>query len=1188
VEGRASDGTLLRKRTATYYEGTGALKTVTNVVVGGVNPETGQPYQDDPATNGMSSFTYDAFGNLESATDPRGFLLTYAYDDLTQSYRTSISDSFGYTSTSTPNHLFGTVANVVDVNGHELDYFFDDFGRLTEVFGPTDTDEPSVAFDYGLQPDDPAPPFPAWARTRHRDVQHPEDPIVAVTFSDGIDRVIQTKKDLEKDDGSGGPPVVGMSVSGAVTFDARGRIRLQGQPVFETVSPESHLDGSTATTLSDVALKHPTEMEYDVLSRPVRVATPDDASPDPSVTLTEYGFGAVNGVATLTTTVTDPLGNVRITHRDVDESVVGMVEFNRLRNEQASTELVTSYEYNPLDELVAVEDALGNRTTAVYDTVGRMVTLVSPDSGRTEWRYDRSGNLGAKQTAALRAQNQLVRYEYDFNRLRRVDYPASVDVVYAYGAPEDAGDASFNRAGRVVEETSEAGSKVYEYDRLGQVTRLASTFQRIRTPNQDPYRYTMGYEYDSFGRLLTLEFPGESREIVRYGYDRGGLVKSARGEITGTPPQHAREVLFTDYFKHVGYDEFEQRVRFVAGNDNTTRYGYYEKTHRLETVQADHRDPRLVQRGLPARPFQRLHYEYDRVGNPLEVRNDAPFDDSMQPGVLVATTEQVFTYDDLYQLRTADGLYQDRSAWRHRYGLSFEYDEIGRILFKDQASFRDLPNPPDEWTPDHPDQVQTYRAAYTYAAPRPNAPTRIDETILNGQVRPRRLSYDGSGNQTGWIYHQNRRRTVEWTDDDRVREISEQGLRLTRALYDGDGNRAVHVGYHGQEETAYLGENLTVRNAVYPSKHVFAGKDLAASKLDPEWFPHPPTLYYHPDQLGSAQFASNDQQELTQHDEFFPTGEVWQTQTEGRYSNRRVTLFTGKELDPGANLYYFGSRWYDPRQSQWISPDPLLAHYMQGRVFGGVYSPRQLGLYGYAWNNPARLRDQDGNFVNFLIGAAVGAGLDLAVQVALVAAGKQEKIDGWSILVSAGAGAAGVGIASAITKAKHLSTLGKVAAGVGGDTAVSVGSKAAKGEEITALGVAADVALGQAGGKVLGKAAKGKAEKGTQSKLLEQAAKRAERLAKPGRSHGSKRPGRQAARAKKAADARAEATGFLDNAEVRGGAVGSNAGSKIVDVATQDKNKKEEKRAGRRLTPEQKAAVVEFNRLYGPDTAPPQ
>src|SRR5262249_41032549 len=51
---------------------------------------------------------------------------------------------------------------------------------------------------------------------------------------------------------------------------------------------------------------------------------------------------------------------------------------------------------------------------------------------------------------------------------------------------------------------------------------------------------------------------------------------------------------------------------------------------------------------------------------------------------------------------------------------------------------------------------------------------------------------------------------------------------------------------------------------------------------------------------------------------------------------------------------------YDPRQSNWVSPDPILARYLRGTPNGGVFAPKNLGLYGMAWNNPVTVRDPTG------------------------------------------------------------------------------------------------------------------------------------------------------------------------------------------------------------------------------------
>ncbi|MGK3963945.1 SpvB/TcaC N-terminal domain-containing protein [Sorangium sp. So ce1667] len=960
VEARDSAGTLLRKRTAMYDDVTGAVEWITSTVIGGKEPATGAPYTGDDATNPTWHFSHDAYGNLEHAIDPRGFTLTYEYEDVAKTYLERVDDSFGYFSVTSSDYRYGAVSAVQDVNGHEVHHGFDGFGRLTEVFGPNDDPlaaaEATISFEYALQPG-VSPPVPAWARTRHKDVQHPGNPIDTVTFIDGLDRVIQTKKDLEKDQGPGVDPIVGMSVSGKVVFDERGRVEYQGQLVFDT---------GEATAFVDVPLKHPTVFEHDVLSRVIEVREPDDEAGE-AVTTTTYDIEEVDGVAMFVATEVDPNGKVRKAYQDVDNAIVAVEERNRLHGSETWTTLVTRYAYNPVGELVRVTDPRGNVTMAEYDTVGRMVALTNPDTGRSEWRYDLSGNLGARQTAKLAAGpvSKLIRYEYDFNRLRRVDYPDSTDATYVYGEPSEAGDEHGNRAGRLKEEQSEAGKRTFAYDRLGNVKTLTTEFPRLREPHRGPYQATMEYEFDSFGRLLSLTFPGSGAEVVTYGYDRGGLVRSAVGTNTRINPEHPDEPAVTQYLLHIGYDEFEQRVRVVHGNGIATSYRYYEQSRRLEQVNADHRDRFLVERGLPARPFQRMRYVYDAAGNLEQVRNEAPYDQEMPGSVLVGPTTHDYGYDDLYQLISASGTYQDRRDWQYRYLLSLEHDEIGNILTKDQASYRFVPDGSGGWREDHAIREQTYRSAYQYPGPQPHAPRHIDEYLVAESMPwPRVVSYDDSGNQTGWVYRGSTTRVTEWNEENRVTRVSQNGQELSRVLYDGDGERRVHLHrISGEEETAYHDQHLTLRDGRFITKHIYAGQTRIASKMDPDWFRDPPTLYYHPDHLGSTSFASNNEQTLTQRDEYFPSGELWIDASDSRYELRRAYVFTGKELDQATGLYYFGARYYDPRMSAWLSPDPILDEYMQGGPGAGVFNPGNLGLYSYTLNNPVNLVDPDGRQV---------------------------------------------------------------------------------------------------------------------------------------------------------------------------------------------------------------------------------
>ena len=101
-------------------------------------------------------------------------------------------------------------------------------------------------------------------------------------------------------------------------------------------------------------------------------------------------------------------------------------------------------------------------------------------------------------------------------------------------------------------------------------------------------------------------------------------------------------------------------------------------------------------------------------------------------------------------------------------------------------------------------------------------------------------------------------------------------------------------------------------------------------------------------------------QNLTQHDEYFPSGELWRDEGDGRYERARRFTWSGKELERGTELYYFGARYYDPRRSQWLNPDPALRSFFSTDAGGGVKNPANLALYTYAWNNPVKLLDRQG------------------------------------------------------------------------------------------------------------------------------------------------------------------------------------------------------------------------------------
>jgi RHS repeat-associated protein len=117
--------------------------------------------------------------------------------------------------------------------------------------------------------------------------------------------------------------------------------------------------------------------------------------------------------------------------------------------------------------------------------------------------------------------------------------------------------------------------------------------------------------------------------------------------------------------------------------------------------------------------------------------------------------------------------------------------------------------------------------------------------------------------------------------------------------------------------------------------------------------------YYHPDHLGSTGFVTDQNGELYEHVEYFPFGETWVQEKSN--TQRTPYLYTGKELDEETGLYYYGARYYDPRTSVWQSADPILAKYLSGDINGGVYNSSNLSAYAYSYLSPIVLLDPDGN-----------------------------------------------------------------------------------------------------------------------------------------------------------------------------------------------------------------------------------
>jgi RHS repeat-associated protein len=862
-------------------------------------------------TAAVTDMTYDQDGNLATITNPANlngqrYEVSYQYDPTVATYVTQTTDSFGLTSTATPDLRFGTSQSQTDANGNTTSDTFDEFGRMTTATGPYQQGTGTATITFEYHPDGDIP----WAITHNADVfRGPGATIDTVTFIDGLERNLQTKKTATIFTGASSAPQDVMVVSGQVTFDFLGRDIATTYPVTEPL-------GTPGVYNTSVDPQPPTQFTYDVLDRQTSITQPDGTT-----TRSTYGFGPDrSGTTQFMTTATDANGHVKVTFRDSRDELTAAEQFHN------GTPAWTSYVYDPLKELVKVTDDHGNVTTQAYDNLGRMVALGNPDTGLTQIVLDLASNQIARITPRLRAKGEQISYAYDFGRLIKTSYPDNPgnNVTYTYGAP----GAPDNGAGRIVKTTDASGVLVDSYGKLGEVTKEVRTLNTVIGVFHPVY--TTQYAYDTFGRLQQMIYP--DGEVLIYHYDSGGLVN----QVTGVKGPNT----YT-YVSRLEYDKFGSKAFIDYGNGVTTTYAYNPLSRRLATMQS-----------APAggSDFQNISYTYDSVGNLTALANNVAVEPNDQLG---GPTSQQFTYDDLDRLTGATGTYQFNRFQANQYSLSLSYDSIDNVTAKQQVNQIVGPSGEKFTIPD-----TTYTFNYAYNGPQPNAPTKIGNT---------NYTYDANGNQAGFKTGLLNvpQRTIRYDDENRIQSISTDGLEADY-VYDDAGDRVIKRGPDG--ETAYVNQYFTVRNGLIATKQIIVGGTLVASKLvahDQRLY-EDDQLFFHPDQVGSVNYVTGTHGEVLEHLEYFPTGETWAQEAFGDAVGNTYQ-FAGKQLDPESGLYYFGARYYDPRTGIFETPDPALVHRLANLPEDpstpttlDTFAAGFLNLYSYADDEPLTVTDPDG------------------------------------------------------------------------------------------------------------------------------------------------------------------------------------------------------------------------------------
>lgn len=900
------------------------------------------------------------------------------------------TNSYGYSSQATYDYRFGHPLTTTDLNNNSTQYQLDDLGRVVRITGPYELASGApytIRFDYH-----PGSAI-AWAHTAHYDPSHPGNDLETVTFMDGLERMLQTKKDAAIFQGAGKTDREQMSVSGRIVFDGLGRQTATYYPVTEDKGNDSVFNPNFDNIT-------PTLTAYDVLDRVLTTTLPDG-----SVTQHTYGFGSDRQQQTQFSTKTQD-ANGKLT--EMFANVRGLTTSHR--SHTANGDVWTSFTYDAMNQMLTSTDDIGATTSSQYDMLGRRVTRVHPDDGTTQYSYDLASNLTQTVTADLSKDKKAITYSYDFNRITDITYPKNPEnnVHNTYGAA----GASFNRAGRIVVQEDASGAQEFFYGPLGETVKNVRT---IVIPGFGQRTYVTQWNYDTWNRLTSLIYPDS--EVVSYAYNIGGTLLSMSGNRAGQT---------TTYIQQLGWDKFGSRVFLSYGNGTQTNYAYEPDRRRLQNLQVTVGNGRRIMDNT---------YAYDRTMDVLSLTNNASVPSSNLMG---GSSQYTYTYDDLYRLTAAAGSFKGPHE-QDRYGLTMEYNTVGSITRKTQTD--DKSTSGNKWIPQ---KKMTYDMTYTYDAKQPHTATHIGRQTY---------TYDADGNETGWTDDKTgQRQQLVWDEEDRLRNVSVNG-QLNSYVYDATGERVLKGLGAGQTVyvngdmsgssggvgnfTVYVNAYLVVRSGEY-SNHYFVGSQRIATRLEHGWdqqvsapdagqniaWPNKEKLlisgitrdqqalqgsdssaaqvtgsqargtansggtatgsgtpwananpgnngnhyayghyknsssggsssgdgnflyFYHPDHLGSTSYVTDATGEVYQHLEYFAFGETFVDE----HSNTDAIpyLFNGKELDGETGLYYYGARYYDPRTSIWASVDPK------------AEKNNSMSPYTFAGDNPVSMIDPDG------------------------------------------------------------------------------------------------------------------------------------------------------------------------------------------------------------------------------------
>ena len=733
-------------------------------------------------------------------------------------------------------------------------------------------------------------------------------------------------------------------------------------------------------------------------------------------------------------------------------------------------------EYDGRDGIVAewFGGSQATRSDRVYDLLGRAIATDDPDAGAWRVRYDEAGNETFRDDPK---PGESIQSCYDgLNRVvlqcvRTSDAPDPAlcgsaqpvcAMAYRYRYDEATpilGTANFGLGQLTTVEGPDSRHR-YAYDLRGRMVLSVDEIQGVSGVT----RY--GYPSD-LDRLERMTYP--DGEIVRYGYD-------ASGQPAWLSQIDAAGNWLAYYIREIVYDLRGRPLAIERGNLTSDRFEYHGATENFALARISSRslaattvDPRLVYSDLSYR-------DYDSNGRLLRV------DDLRDPSGALSMSAG-YGYDAVGRLTDVSGAQPE----------SFLYDSIGNLRSIDGASFAQSGGATSTLGPHQYDRLGSTSSTHWTMTWDENG-RRTGKRRSDGSV-VQTYGYDAfgalralgvNGGLTLMGYDHQGRRVVETRAGTTRRFFGRhaESVNGTLVKYYYIGDRLVATRSDPPSVSAAPGVDPASRFVVSPRSRLavvalgalllivplggsrralglrVARSGALGSSLLVFAISLPvvvPSLgcvvtanirHYHLDHLGTPVAISGPGGELERQYRHSAYGKMRRFDGAGRASgpdatNRRE--FTGYQADESSGLQYAGSRFFDPEQASFLTPDPAEEH----------ASP-----YAYVGWDPINAIDPNGAELTLVAAVLLAISAALVVASAIVA-GIQSG--------SAAVGFKALGIGVAGIAAGYV--VGLAAPAAAASSMISQTSAAAINSTLSVAGIGASVygmtAAGDTSGMVL-------------------------------------------------------------------------------------------------------------------------